>query len=201
MNTRYLVILFFPVVLSLGSCSNNAGQESETMEETPPHAAMEAVDVPPGFVPFVDESDGFGLALPANWEIAENYSGTRFLAKSPRTSQNDLFQENVNLIVQPLAGSGVSTLEEYVALSKVQLKNFITDFELLESRNTTWAGYPAHEFIYTGTQGAYNLKWQQLLYLDGSTAYVFSYTALPDTYNQFVAIIEMISNSFKFAGS
>lgn len=191
-----LFLLTLPIVFA--SCANNASETTAPEEgviEEPASADLE-VEAPAGFFAFLAESDGFGLAFPQTWTMEENYSQTRILAKSPISGEGDDFQENFNVIVMPLAGTGISQLDDFIGQTETELATLISDFSLQESNRIEWAGKPAHEFVYTGTQGEYSLKWKQRLVLNSSRAYIFSYTAKVDTYDQYLGPINQILGSF-----
>jgi hypothetical protein len=196
MILRYFCFLLI-LTTGLMACSNGAEQEpaETTVTEVEASSNLE-VDAPAGYFAFLAETDGFGLAYPQSWAMQENFSQTRILAKSPPENETDDFQENFNVIVMPLAGTGISQLDDFIGQTETELATLISDFSLVESNRIEWAGKPAHEFVYTGTQGQYALKWKQRLVLNSKRAYIFSYTAKVDTYDQYLAPISQILNSF-----
>ncbi len=115
---------------------------------------------------------------------------------SVKESSDDLFQENLNIIIQDLTAQPM-TLDEYNNLSLEQIKILITDFEILSSKKTILAGEPAYEVIYTRKQGQYNLKWKQVWTVLGNTAYVVSYTAEKNKFNDYFEIFNKMFNSFE----
>ena len=115
---------------------------------------------------------------------------------SPQESASDIFQENLNLIVQDLSTQPM-TLQEYTELSVGQVEQFITDARILDSSATTLDGNSAHKLVYTGKQGQYSLKWMQVWTVIDNTAYVLSYTAEANKYNDFLDTAQEMVNSFE----
>jgi hypothetical protein len=50
--------------------------------------------------------------------------------------------------------------------------------------------------IYKGTESENKLEWQQVVLLKWTTAYVFTYTATEDTFNDFLGEVDAIINTF-----
>ena len=59
--------------------------------------------------------------------------GMSFFLLSKQISQQDLFRENVNLIIQDLTGQNID-LDKYVEISEGQIKTMITNGNIIESK-------------------------------------------------------------------
>jgi len=67
-------------------------------------------------------NDKFEIKYPGDWELNESgQMGTTFFIFSAVTSEEDLFKENVNLLVQDLSAYDL-TLEQYAEISEEQIK-------------------------------------------------------------------------------
>ena len=85
--------------------------------------------------------------------------GTVVIFFSDQKNSSDLFQENLNVLVQDLSAQPM-TLAEYTDLSIEQIKLFVSDSKILSSKKITLAGNPANELIYRGKQEQIDLKWK-----------------------------------------
>ncbi len=121
--------------------------------------------------------------------------GTSFILLSKQTSQQDLFRENVNLIIQDLKGRNIN-LDEYVEISEKQINAMLIDGKLIESKKLTNKSKDFHRVIYTGKQGQLNLKWQQLYWIENKKAYVLTFTCEINQYDNYVSVGEEIMNTF-----
>lgn len=59
--------------------------------------------------------------------------GTRFVLYFNKATPNDLFRENINLMIQDLSGLTIN-LDNYVKISEEQIKTLITAGQLIESK-------------------------------------------------------------------
>jgi len=115
---------------------------------------------------------------------------------APREGASDVFQENVNILVQDLSAQPM-TLDEYTQLSVSQIGQVITDSNILDSSAVTLAGIPGHRVVYTGKQGQYDLKWMQVWTMQNNKAYVISYTAETGKYSTFLGTVQEMIDSFE----
>lgn len=138
---------------------------------------------------------GIKIKYPPNWTKMEQVFGAIVVFMSPKENAFDNFQENLNIVAESL--STPITLEEYTDVAISQLKQIITDINIVETESTTLAGNPAHKIVYTGRQGQYILKWMQIWTIKNNKAYVITYTAEENTYSNFLGIVQEMINSFE----
>jgi len=144
----------------------------------------------------LNEKD-YSIQYPDNWNL--NTSGmmeSSFVLFSKTSSSTDLFRENVNLLIQNLAGQQID-LDEYVEISESQVKAMVTNGNLIESVRLIKDGMEYHKMIYTGDQGQYNLKFEQFLWITNDQAYVLTLTCEKTEFDNYQEIGEAILNSFK----
>ncbi len=118
-----------------------------------------------------------------------------FLLLSRQTSPQDLFRENINLIIQDLSGQGMS-LDKYVDISENQIETMITEGNLIESKRLSDDNKAFQRMIYTGKQGQFTLKWQNLFWIEDEKAYVLTLTCEKNQYDKYVSIGESIMKTF-----
>jgi len=141
--------------------------------------------------------DQYEIKLPNDWDVdTSGQAGTSFILLSPVQDKNDQFRENVNLLIQDLAGHNI-TLNQYVDLTENQVETLIQNGQLiLSERITTNTKNEYHKMIYTGKQGIYNLKFQQYFWIVDHKAIILTLTCEVDQFDKYLPTGEMILDSF-----
>ncbi|MBS9774816.1 MAG: hypothetical protein KGV59_06650 [Tenacibaculum sp.] len=121
--------------------------------------------------------------------------GSSLMLFSKPTSQQDRFRENVNLTIQNLSGMNID-LDKFVYIGEDQVKNLITDGNLIESKRLSIKNKNFHKFIYTGRQGKFNLKWLQYCCIKNEKAYVITLTCELKQFNKYAPIAEEMIKTF-----
>jgi hypothetical protein len=143
----------------------------------------------------LDESD-YSIQYPDTFDIDKSgQMGLSFVLLSKQTSQQDLFRENVNLVIQDLTGQSID-LDKYVAISEGQIKSMITDGNLLESKRLTDKNNEFQRVIYTGKQGQFDLKWEQYYWVKNKKAFVLTLTCEMNQYDEYVSVGDQIMATF-----
>jgi len=141
------------------------------------------------FLTYNNEAEGFQIKYPGSWSV-KNILVVFIAFMSPNESPSDDFLENVNIVFEETT----LPLEEYTITTIDILDQFLTDFDLLESESTTFAGRAAHKVIYTGTKN--NLKFMQIWTIKNNEAYILTYTAKVGAYSRFLDTVHDMCNSF-----
>jgi serine/threonine-protein kinase len=152
-----------------------------------------------GLSTYDNSAYGIRINYPSGWAKGEQLMGAVVTFLSPKESATDIFQENLNVVVQDLSLHPM-TLEEYTELSVGQLRRLITDLNIVDSSATTLAGSPAHKVICTGRQGIYDLKWMVVWTIKNNKAYVITYTAEVGKYSDFLDTANEMISSFEIKG-
>ncbi|MBK8807831.1 MAG: hypothetical protein IPO21_14755 [Bacteroidales bacterium] len=144
----------------------------------------------------IDESF-FTIQYPDSFELNKSgQMGMSFILLSKQTSQQDLFRENVNLIIQDLTGQNIN-LDKYVEISEGQIRTMITNGNIIESKRIKTDDLEYQKVIYTGTQGQFKLKFEQYYLIVKQKAYILTLTCETNQFDKYQAIGEKIMNSFK----
>ena len=144
----------------------------------------------------INDTD-FTIEYPDNWELNKSgLMGTKFILFSKLSNSTDKFRENVNLIIQDLTGSNI-TLDKYVEISENQIRTLVTNGKIIETKRITDKGFEYHKMIYTGKQGVFDLKFIQYYWVFDNKAFVLTFTAEINEFDDFVQIGEKIMDSFK----
>ncbi|WP_369048193.1 hypothetical protein [Tenacibaculum sp. UWU-22] len=144
----------------------------------------------------LNEKD-YSIQYPKKWQLNKSgIMGSRFILLSQLTSDTDKFKENVNLIIQDLTGYNID-LDKYVEISEGQIKTMIIDGNIISSNRIKNEKTEFQRVIYTGKQGAFNLKFEQYYWVQNNKAYVLTLTCEANQFNDFKDTGEKILNSFK----
>jgi hypothetical protein len=89
----------------------------------------------------------------------------------------------------------IMTLKAYTNEAITELRD--QNLNIIESKNTTLAGIPAHKVIYNDTLGQLNnFKALQIWTVKNAKAYILTYTATVTNYAHYLPIIQDMINSF-----
>lgn len=184
---RQLQLLgFFALIIAFVACGQSSKKESKTEEvitETPENWKIHT------------ESD-YSIQYPDTFDLDKSgQMGTSFILLSKQTSQQDLFRENVNLLIQDLSGQNID-LDKYVEISEGQINTMITDGILIESKRLSNKNKEFQRVIYTGKQGQFEFKWQQFYWVENKKAYVLTLTCEINQYDNYVSVGEEIMKTF-----
>jgi len=134
----------------------------------------------------------FSISYPTTWDVKEMNNAVIFL--SPAESSTDTFRENVNVYIEDLSKSPM-TLEQYMKLTEVNGPKLMKGFKVLDKGPTVIGDQKAELTIYEGEVNGNFLKFRAYTMIKNKKAYTLTYTALPDTYNKYLADAENISQS------
>jgi serine/threonine-protein kinase len=213
MRSNYLALRLLALAITAIVLMTGCGEE-ETPTATPaatrPSEALTATAAaaqPPetptaqpttGLLTYDSPDYGIRIKYPAEWTKQEQVMGAVVVFFAPTEGPSDIFQDNVNIIVQDLSAQPM-TLDEYTELSLGQIEQFITDPSILDSSAVTLADIPGHRVVYTGKQGQYDLKWMQVWTVQNNKAYVISYTAETSKYSAFLETVQEMIDSFEIS--
>jgi serine/threonine-protein kinase len=197
-NLLLLVLLFLVAACNGNQAPTDVSNAAPTdVSSAAPTEADTAPPPTPGgtFLTYEHEDYGFLLEYPDDWEIVEKAEAQIVIFVSPE-GESGSFRENVSVLTQDLESEAV-TLEEYTNLSLSQAEGFVPDYMLLESVPVTVAGNPGYNIVYIGTQGVYDILWFQVWTLVGDRAFVVTYTAERESYEQHLPTAERMIDSLE----
>lgn len=149
-----------------------------------------------------------GLSHPSSWELRKERQD---YPPSALTGQKILFQilapnekegsyrENVLVKIEQVEQTPY--LNEYADVQRVRIKQLGT-FDVEDDRQITIDGQNAHEIVYSGDNGQYNLKRRRIIVLPKTPSvppYVLliTYTADVNDYEQYLSEVEQIVKSIQ----
>lgn len=140
---------------------------------------------------------GFALKYPAAWSFAENLGGAAAVFVSPKEHALDVFQENVNVVVQDISQNPMA-LDKYTETAITQMRAvFGTNLEILDSSPALIDGREGHQFIFVGKGPDVRFQYMCRWTVVGTRAYQITYTAMESGYPRLLPQAERIMKSFK----
>jgi hypothetical protein len=144
------------------------------------------------------ESSNFSIRYPSSWELnLEKKMGETFIIYSPIETSQDKFRENVNLYEENLISTNLS-LDHYAQSSINQVRNFINNFILIESKKMKTNTNEYYQLVYKGDQGVLKLIFTQKIWVKGNKAYILTFTSEQNKYSNYKENGVNIFKSFAF---
>ncbi|MBW4577162.1 MAG: protein kinase [Aphanothece sp. CMT-3BRIN-NPC111] len=152
------------------------------------------------FLSYENTNDKIKIKYPDNWEIQdiENpVTGEVVAFLPPKETDLDTFREMVGIRIEYLSNQSMS-LKEYTNSSISEIKQFIKDAKIVNSRSTTLANRPAHMVVYTKKDEQDRLiASMELWTLNKNKAYIINYTAETSNYDNFLKSSEQMIKFFE----
>jgi hypothetical protein len=140
--------------------------------------------------------DNYEIQYPINWRLdTSRLMGTEFFVFSPLENETDKFSENVNVLIQNLEGHNID-LKAYKEITDNQLKNMVNDSEIYESAIIKTDNKEYYKAVYAMTQGKFRLKITSICFIKNDKAYLVTFSAELDKYDQYKKAGEEILTSF-----
>ncbi len=150
---------------------------------------------------YVYAEEEFEIDYPSTWRLdASKSMGPVVFFYSPPADEDDQFQENVNLLIQDLGGEEIG-LKEYTKLTKEQVKDWEADIVRMDQIKDTKDGIPEGIYEYKANQFGMELHILQRVKIKDGKAYLLTYTAGQDSYDEYLEAAEGILGSFHFIDS
>ena len=141
-------------------------------------------------------NDDFKFQYPESWEIDTTKAwGPEVIVTSPLENEADIFSENVNILIQNLAGQDIN-LEKYKQITEQQIMTLATDGKIIESAIVISDKGESFRITYSMTQGIFKLIITSLCIIHHDQAYLVTFSAEIDHFDQYKIISEQILNSF-----
>jgi serine/threonine-protein kinase len=198
-----LIIAVFAVIIGGGIFAWERGLLSKYFISSSPVAGnsptpTSAADETAGWNTYTDSNLGFEIKYPKDLEKSDEALGVAVLFNLPKEAE-DKFIGSVNVVVQDLSEKPM-TLEQYTELSLNIIKN--KGGKIIESGNTTLAGSPAYKVVQTNKCttsqcNGLNLEWMHIWTIKNNKAYLITYAAEEQKYQDFLKTFDEMVKSFK----
>ncbi len=153
----------------------------------------------PNFKTYYNPVMGVQIIYPSNWSVfeSENEGGSvRFI--SPITNTSNTSQGNLGIDVIDLFEP--TNLTEYVNMNIMLSEMIITDYEVIESRETHIGIHPAHKIISTGRQGIFNFKTMEFFVIEDNRVYMLTYFNDESNFNGSLDTVQQMIDTFEIVG-
>jgi serine/threonine-protein kinase len=139
----------------------------------------------------------YQIKYPKNWQLDSSKTmGTDLLLFAPLENESDKFRENVNIIIQNLAGQNID-LEKYKLITDKQLENAALDAKVSESEIVKAGNESFYRTTYAMTQGKLKLKISSKCFIKNDKAFLVTFTSEIEKYDSYKKIGEEILNTFR----
>lgn len=186
-------LLYTGILLSLFAC-NSGGKDHITNNIDLGNGEVEIPKPEKGYLAY--ETEKIWIMYPDGWTIDTTGSDDlEFFIYSPLVLADDKFQENINLTTEKLPNNSITT-EYYIERALEMVKSSFGEVDVIENKEHKGNFGTYRTIIYSGDMSGVKLKWKQSVYIKNATAYIVSYTAMDNTYDDFKVVSDKVMNSF-----
>lgn len=141
----------------------------------------------------------FSISYPENWDLQEssNSNSEYLILSSQKESDNDIFVENVSLLIQQTDKDLNLQLNEFVSSIMSQLEGFLIDFELIENTSFTKNGLTFKRIVYTGLKNEIDTYFTQMFCILNGKIFMLTFVSETDNLELYEKTAEQIMNSFE----
>ena len=144
---------------------------------------------------YENSTQGFRVDYPEEWsrQNRDDFFATGVVFFSPLADENDRFKERVSILVENL--SNEMTLEEYTQQSLDEIKQ-LSDPALAPAKEIALGANEGRQVVYRGEENGATVRRMQTWTVTGDRAYIITYTALPESYEEYLPLVEQTIASF-----
>jgi eukaryotic-like serine/threonine-protein kinase len=156
--------------------------------------------VPRGFAAvkykqYTDEKQKFSIKYPDGYTVKTVGSAVVFSA--PLSGKRDTFAESFNIVVVGVADYP-GTMQSFYQRSKKSLQETMPQLRIIDEGMETISGRPAFRLNYTSLQNDTVFEFMQSMVGYYGLVYVLTYTAMPESYEDYLPVINEMIESFSF---
>ncbi|MCI8589505.1 MAG: DUF1795 domain-containing protein [Clostridiales bacterium] len=152
--------------------------------------SRKASDAPNGMQTASNEYSDFNLYVPDNW-IVETSTGV-ITAK-----YSDSVMANISMMALSLSND-ITTIDAYWDSFKETFGQTFADWQEETTEDMLLDGVAAKKYIYTGTVASIEAKYMQVLCIRQGAVYIFTYTASPEKFDDYVNDVTKMLDTFTF---
>ncbi len=148
------------------------------------------------FLTYEDQFHGVTIQYPAGWEVTEDDQPVDVVFRSPAGDSSPDYTENVNIGIDYIPAG--FTLEEYTELNIEDLSSQL-DTQVSGSSDFTLSGKPAKKLEINKTLQGVEIRSMLVFVVENNRAYVITYDALAETYDQYLSVAEQMIASVEIS--
>jgi eukaryotic-like serine/threonine-protein kinase len=139
---------------------------------------------------------GFRVDYPQDWskQNRDDFLATGAVFFSPLENDADRFKEQISVLVENLPQD--IPLSEYTKVSLSEIKQ-LSDPNIGEAQVVAMGANEGRQIIYQGEENGISVQRMQTWSVKGNRAYVITYTALPESFNDYLPTVEKMIQSFE----
>jgi eukaryotic-like serine/threonine-protein kinase len=139
---------------------------------------------------------GFKVDYPEAWsqQNRDDFFATGVTFFAPLENNSDQFKERVSVFVENLSDD--ISLAQYTEESIAEVKK-LSDPNVEEAKAINLGENQGRQIIYTGEENGSSVQKMQVWSVQNERVYIVTYTALPDSYNNYLPTIEKMIESFE----
>ncbi|WP_430968333.1 PsbP-related protein [Spongiimicrobium sp. 2-473A-2-J] len=138
------------------------------------------------------ERNGFSISYPSHLTLDESgQEGTSFVLTTQKSGQNDVFVENINLVIKNV---GKTSLDEF---SKRTENEISTVANIIESNRLKINGKDCFKLVLEATQNNVDLTFVQHYYLENQKVYLLTFSSETKVYYDYYNDMNTVLTSFE----
>jgi hypothetical protein len=189
-RTRWIAVPALVILLAV-ACGES-GEDS--VGGRAPSPAETATTAPPSGTQRYESSEfGFTLDYPQGWTVNDQPGVAALLVN--QASAQDGFAESMNVVTEDLPGE--IPLDDYTEATIRNLEEGFGEIEVIEEGPTTVGDLDAHSIEYRAVQQGQTLTFLQKWFVEGTTAFVLTYTGHEEGFEELRSEAESIMESFR----
>ncbi|BAY40738.1 serine/threonine kinase [Nostoc sp. NIES-2111] len=148
------------------------------------------------FLTYENSTEKLKIKYPQSWnrqDINNRITGELVTFISPKQNESDDFQEKLTITIEDFPG----TLQEFTHTSIKDINNNLVDAKIINTSEQIVTNKQGEALVYQGKDGNKDLKNLQVFTLKSGKAYVITYTAKVDNYNDFLDVAEIMIKSLE----
>lgn len=144
-------------------------------------------------------SSKYSIGYPTTWDLDESgRMGMAIQVLAQQGSPEDLFRENVNLVIQDLKKLPIKDLKQYTEYSLAQIKTMMENSHVVSDERISRNGQDCQRVVFNSEQDGMRFTFEQYYLIQKKKAYVLTLTCEADSFDTYSPIGESILASFSF---
>lgn len=152
---------------------------------------------PEGWLKHENHNHQYTVHYPQGWKLSNQGSpGLLFYVSSPKTSEHDHVQENVNLISQVVASE--TDIPTYITELEKKADSQLQNLKRISTEDIQFKGYPTVFSVYEAEVNEVRVKWEQYAWLKGDRVYILTYSGDISQFEVYRGLATEIIESLRF---
>lgn len=163
---------------------------------TLPSAVSVAYGQQTSLLTYEDQFHGVRIQYPSGWEVTEDGQPVDVVFRSPAGDSSPEYTENVNIGIDYVPAG--LTLDEYTELNIEDLSSQLNT-QVSEPSDFTLSGKPAKKLEINKILQGVEIRSMLVYLVENNRAYVVTYDALEETYDQYLSVAEQMIASVEIS--